>query len=239
MKLTYGNIHNKYDKIGLVAGLGTSLAPFLSKWEYLSKNRKDKYVTFTCNRYYVITKLDADYWVICNPQPKMQIPDIVKEINKRPTTTFVYASSIDHTPENHVKSSLKYDYLPFNQGHKDRKPEMTIQEFLQIKSNYSEKYGYGLSVIVHTLAIALITGCNPIYISGVDFDYSGKGYVNRDAQGGVIMGRIVGPKVKGNVAEDLSILRRTGESIGVEIFTPNKTGYLSNIFKYGTVDDWN
>jgi len=53
----------------------------------------------------------------------------------------------------------------------------TIQEQLQKTSGYRQHYSTGDTVALHVIAFAVIMGCNPIYISGMDLDYQ-KGYAN-------------------------------------------------------------
>ena len=244
MKLELSNIHNKHkDKIGLVAGLGTSLKSVLVSWENLSSD-KENYITFSCNRYHILTNLDVDYWLICNNQPKMQICNFHEDINSK-DNILVYADSVDLTSREAVDSLIINDYLSFDQRHfkgKSCEPiakccshiipkRLTIQEYLQDIAGASERYGYGSSVILHALTLAIISGCNPIYISGVDFDYD-SGYVNVDPDNTQLqLGRAIGHTVKEIVKEDLEIIKRSAELINVKIYTPNADNYLSEIFE--------
>ena len=91
----------------------------------------------------------------------------------------------------------------------------------------------GDSVILHEITIAIITGCNPIYIGGVDLDYSGDGYVNKDPDPhGQQIGANIGPSVYTNVKNDLSIINTMAKNVNIEIFSLNKAGILSEIFEF-------
>ena len=47
-------------------------------------------------------------------------------------------------------------------------PRTTIQEKLKEISGFEQHYSTGESVTLHAIAFAIIMGCNPIYISGMD-----------------------------------------------------------------------
>ena len=47
----------------------------------------------------------------------------------------------------------------------------TIQETLQQSCNHDKHYSTGDSVALHAIAFAIIMGCNPIYVAGMNLDY--------------------------------------------------------------------
>jgi hypothetical protein len=49
---------------------------------------------------------------------------------------------------------------------------LTIQEKLQEITGYSEHYSTGDSATLHMISFAIIMGCNPIYVAGMDLDYA-------------------------------------------------------------------
>ena len=51
----------------------------------------------------------------------------------------------------------------------------TVQEYLKNISNSDQHCSTADTVAIEMLSFAIIMGCNPIYISGMDLDYS-KGY---------------------------------------------------------------
>ena len=89
---------------------------------------------------------------------------------------------------------------------------LTIQEQLQKVSQYTEHYSPGDSVILHAIAFAIIMGCNPIYIAGMDLDYSvgyadGKGASTNDGW----------KREQSNLINDLRILNESAKKRNIEI----------------------
>lgn len=259
MRIQFSDIKDKNKgTIGLVCGLGPSLKNDLKLVEGLSGN-KEKYTTLSCNRYYKLTKIKADYWVIANSQKIMQIPQIIGDANKLNDTILLYADSVDETNKKTVDEKLTNKFIGFDQRHfkgkhcgwgkgKDGRHtccgsieagRLTIQEELVKYVNGGKNYTAGGSVILHVLATAIMVGCNPIYITGVDFNYEGDGYVTKDLthSQGKTMGLTNGPAVKQKVKEDLQIINNLAKEHGVNIYTPTKNGYLDTIFEYKELKD--
>ena len=139
-----------------------------------------------------------DYWVISNTQ--FTIRSQIDQFNKWLVPVF-WASSLDPTPIDFVKERLQPDYLAYRQGgiggdgteayrgctynnfhHDDPKTARTIQEFLRDLSGHTDNYSTGITVAHHMIAFALIMGCHPIFLSGVDLRYDEPGAVNGYAQ---------------------------------------------------------
>ena len=59
--------------------------------------------------------------------------------------------------------------------HKIEEGRLTIQEQLQLLSSAEEHMGPGVSVGFYALLFAILMGCNPIYVAGLDLEVS-KGY---------------------------------------------------------------
>jgi len=94
----------------------------------------------------------------------------------------------------------------------------TIQEFLQNITNTHQHYSTGDSVALHAISFAIIMGCNPIYVSGMDLNYT-KGYANDSIKPAGIGG--TGPSaftpLRENFKNDLQILNKSAESRGIKI----------------------
>ena len=63
--------------------------------------------------------------------------------------------------------------------HRIVKGRKTIQEMLQEYSNHEEHYSTASSVTFHMIAMAILMGCEKIYIAGMDLDYD-LGYANEN-----------------------------------------------------------
>jgi len=188
-KLDFDDIVNSQTgKIGFVLGTGPSLKKYLKQFEELSNN-KEKYCFVSCNDWDIMTKIKVDYWVVANSV--FTVKSRHQRFNAKPNTILVYADSVDLTPRNQVQNLLKNKYLPYDQRHFNNKVcpkrgkcclnqisgRLTIQEYLKKISKALTIYGCGDTVAVHMLSTAVILGCNPIYMVGVDLDYT-KGYVD-------------------------------------------------------------
>jgi hypothetical protein len=83
----------------------------------------------------------------------------------------------------------------------------------------------------------VILGLNPIYVTGIDLDYS-KGYFNnkvnfeqdRMALGMANMNYV--PDYIQRVKKDIGIIRDAAEKIGTKIYSLNETGHLSEVLEY-------
>jgi hypothetical protein len=192
-KLSFDDIRNKEKgKVGIVCGTGGSLKEYHEEFEKLSKTEKDKYCFISCNEWHEKTNLDVDYWVIANNV--FTVEKHFEEFNNH-KSTLIYADSVDVTDREFVEKNLTIDYLPYDQRHNKGIPcskplaccnhiiegRKTISEYLQHITGFEQTYGDCGTVAIHMLAIAVILGCNPIYISGVDMNYK-TGYVDDKKQ---------------------------------------------------------
>lgn len=89
---------------------------------------------------------------------------------------------------------------------------LTIQEELQRKTNHHEHYSPGDTVILHAISFAVIMGCNPIYVAGMDLDYSG-GYVNNNPS----PSDDVWQRQQRNLINDIRIINESAKNINVDI----------------------
>jgi hypothetical protein len=107
---------------------------------------------------------------------------------------------------------------------------LTIQEELQQLSGHAEHIGPGTSVGIFALIFAVLMGHNPIYICGMDMDYS-KGYANPEASGfkhRVNKGAIGHLKKIHceTIESDLRILRESAALLGIDIINLNKNSWF-------------
>ena len=74
---------------------------------------------------------------------------------------------------------------------------------------------------MHMIAFAIIMGCNPIYIAGMDLDYS-QGYA-----GGVGAPRNDDwQKMNYNQTNDMKILNDSAQNVGTKIINLNKNSWF-------------
>ena len=108
------------------------------------------------------------------------------------------------------------------------KDRLTVQEYLQEISGMEQHYGTADTVAFHAIAFAIIMGCNPIYIAGMDLDYN-KGYAQAQAstesflnQGSLGHWELL----KNNIKNDLTILNNSAIIRDIEIINLlNKSWY--------------
>lgn len=96
---------------------------------------------------------------------------------------------------------------------------LTIQEYLQKISDLEQHYGTADTVAFHAIAFAIIMGCNPIYISGMDLNYR-KGYASTQAPTKNFLNNgALGhwELLKNNLINDLTILNKSAINRDIEI----------------------
>jgi hypothetical protein len=183
-KISFDDIRNKEKgKIGIVCGTGGSLKDYHDEFVVLSKNQKDKYCFISCNEWHQKTKLDVDYWVVANSV--FTVSSNYDLFNSRQNTTLIYADSADVNSKS-FEGELKINFIPYDERHFNEQKcfivkdcckniehgRKTIQEYLQQISNHDKAYNSCGTVGIHMIAVAVILGCSPIYVSGIDMDYS-------------------------------------------------------------------
>lgn len=245
------------DKIGFVCGMGPSLKPYLNHLVKASSDKQSN-VFISCNDFDLMTNINADYWVIANSV--LTINNFYHRFNKKSNTTIVYAESVDMTDRDFVSKTLKINYVPYDQRHfggmncndlvnsnlkslggyapngtcckhiiKERR---TIQETLMDITGYEKHYGTGNSVAVHMLSLAVILGLNPIYMCGVDLDYS-KGYID---------GKTFNPDSfdpwMDRIMDDFTIINESAKKIGIEIINLSQESILSKILTTKSESKW-
>ena len=185
---------------------------------------------------------------------------------------FLNCDTVDKTPLDIVKGVIKGSYLPYDNRHVgnrtclenfktldryipkfhtffksccQRKGRLTIQEELQKYTNYEEMISASpFTVSVYCILFAILMGCNPIYINGMDLDYS-------LADG--IFSNLVDEKNWREVfpdfnpgsqtwagwrrdwmKKDFEIMNKSAENVGVEILNLNHNTWYKN-FKPGKI----
>jgi|TARA_R110000824_G_scaffold20875_1_gene78251 hypothetical protein len=133
-----------------------------------------------------------------------------------------------HPPRCFSMSGHSLDGLCCKQNLPARIP---IQEQLQSLCGSDRHYSTGDTVAVHAIAFAIIMGCNPIYVSGLDLDYS-NGYANQEQADWAqkAQGPNAWAPVRKNLENDLDILNESALKKGIEILNLNPKPWY-NSFK--------
>ena len=159
--------------------------------------------------------------------------EILKEFRKHHAennnfnfTKFGNNSVMWQPPRCYSMSGHSLDGRCCRQNNPPRKP---IQEQLQEVSGHDSHYSTGDSVALHAIAFAILMGCNPIYVSGLDLDYN-DGYANSDKNDWKQKSQ--GPNawspVRKNLENDLNILNASAEKRGIKIFTLNEDSWYDS-----------
>jgi hypothetical protein len=106
-------------------------------------------------------------------------------------------------------------------------PRVTLQEELQRLTGATAHYSTGDTVALHAISFAIIMGCNPIYVAGMDLDYN-KGYANPEMKDWKT--KASGPNdwtpVYKNLQNDIKILNHSAKNIGTRIVNLNKDSWF-------------
>ena len=111
------------------------------------------------------------------------------------------------------------------------KTNVTVQELLQNVSGYEKHYSTGDTVILHAIAFAIIMGCNPIYISGMDLDYS-LGYASKMSFPMNLDHYSIWQDGQKNLINDLNILNNSAKNRNINIINLKKEAWYK-VFKNG------
>ena len=109
----------------------------------------------------------------------------------------------------------------------------TIQEALQEISGYDSHYSTGDTVALHAIAFAIIMGCNPIYVTGMDLNYD-KGYANSNVEnpnGNSWKFNTDWKKGQENLLNDLYILNESAKKRNIKIVNLNKEAWYNEFEK--------
>jgi hypothetical protein len=233
-------INKERGKIGLCVATGHSLKPYLDNVVNLSleQKNKDKYVFLSTNHYDSMFNLNANYRIVANNV--LNIESEFRRFNSTPKTMLLYSDSIDITNRNTVKQLMNVDYMGYDQRHFDSKPcpspssccdhiingRLTIQEELQKYTGHIKHYGAGSTGALHMVSFSILMGCNPIYVFGVDLNYS-KGYVNPNFRNP----NSFTPYLD-DILNDFKIIKESADVIGVNIYSTCEGSPINNVIPY-------
>ena len=188
---SFGWFYNREkDKPCLIAGT----APTINNFPFKTFN--GIYITVNDGPIRFKKLFNPNYWVNANyeyPVPEKHL----KDINSFKKTVFIFADSVTYSytkinPE-FLDKNLKVRWFAYDQRHfnhskcqignfacceilKIYPDRITIQEYIQKKFNTEYHYSTASTVSIHALAFAIIMGCNPIYIHGVELPYYKEDY---------------------------------------------------------------
>jgi hypothetical protein len=248
MFLPLNDIKSKYQCPALAIAHGPSLTPFISK---LPNFRELNFKLFGCNDWHKIYSTVPDYWLMANTENTCYTD---KELLNKYQIPFVYADSVDLTDRNWIKDNLTCPVLPYDQRHFNGKTcnellnsekrslggytvngkccnhiipgRLTIQEELQQLAYFPYHYSSGSTAFLHSITLAILCGCNPIYIIGLDLEYS-KGYAGNKQIEQVRWKEL--DNYRQEILDDLSIIRDSAYNIGVDLINLNKNSIFNTI----------
>lgn len=177
------------DKVCLLAGTAPNIINFPFK------KFKGVIVTIGDGPIRLKNYFKPNFWI--NSNSIFPIPDKDYEIiNSFNETVFIFSDSVAYSSlpfdESKVKSKLNVKWYSFDQRHfknekckppkeccriLDSKPgRITLQEVLKEKYKTEGHYSTGSTVAIHGLAYAILMGCNPIIIHGIELPSVTKNY---------------------------------------------------------------
>lgn len=246
-------------KVGIVLGLGNSLnrhGQFL-----VDINESEEYCIISCNN---IDKqapvLKISHWMLAQPadaSSEFYIPNAYNRYNRDLSTVFYYTDCLDLTPVEEVQRLLKVRFNPFDQRHNNSEPcgwlmpngtkptccsriiqgRKTIQEEFRDYCHVKELYGAGDTIAVHMISNAVMLGCNPIFVAGVDLTYQ-NGYVNNTLPETKFRTRLgidsmdKSPEMVERILKDIALIKECAENIGTKIYCLDKNLKISNILPF-------
>jgi len=251
-------------KTGLVFGLGPSLGRHLSQIGQIHQD-KAKYKIVSCNNIdLMVPWLEYDHWMLAQPADRgnpLHIPRAWQRYTSKPNTTFYYTDCLDLTPREDVAKMLKsIRYIGYDQRHWNSQicgwgkleggrhtccsgiiqGRLCIQEEFQVYTG-GEKYGPGDTVGVHMVAMSVMLGHNPIYVTGIDLDYT-DGYVNNkvddpdinmDYRIQIGLSSINrSPIMVDRIIQDLKTIRDSAARIGTNIYALDKDLRINEVFQH-------
>ena len=115
--------------------------------------------------------------------------------------------------------------------------DTTLQERLQQVSGHDQHMGIGQTVGLGAVIFAILMGCNPIYITGLDLDCSAGYAAGKKTLGGYNQGHIDHWKVifRDFLLDDMRIIKESAEMLGIEIINLNKDSW-HDVFLKGKLE---
>jgi len=101
----------------------------------------------------------------------------------------------------------------------------------------------GHTVVIFGIMFAVIMGCNPVYITGMDLDYEA-GYADNDNERGIHTKKHINPGNLGHwkyvyrnfLLDDMKILKESAELLGIKIINLNKNTWY-DVFEFGNLPE--
>jgi hypothetical protein len=216
----------------IVVGHGPSSENIVTK---LNVYKENGFIIIGCNEWNHFYSTTPDYWLNANTIDTIKSK---KNVLNEYMIPFVYANSVDLTDPMWVKDNIKTDVIAFDQRHfngkkcsvcdsfgciKSLEDRLTIQEELQVYTNSEIHYGTGDSIVVHMIAFAVLIGCNPIYVTGVDLDYR-LGYLNN-------VKPTPSPEslYRDNIINDINTINESAKKNGTKIINLNLDSSFNNL----------
>lgn len=179
-------------------------------------------VLMSCNQWFKFFSLPIDYWVIANNE--FSVYKHYELINEHKNTKLLYADSVFNDEERIKTPPLGVDYLKFDERNYNFESNTpNINRLLSTYTNFPEFYKSSATVALHMVAFAIILGCNPIYISGMDLDHK-KGYAfnarpQRTSNDTYLNELDAGRE---SIIKSLIILNSSARNIGTKIYSFDK-----------------
>jgi len=224
-----------------VAVHGPSLVPVRDN--ILALQSRGRALRFSANEWWQFFPTPPDYWVAANNV--LRIEHIAPVVRAHPSVRAVmFADTVDLTPYDSVDALLSCDYVGYDQRHFNSSPctprgaccdrlvpgRETLQEVLQAVAGTDRHYGTGHTVAVHMIAFAILMGCSPIYVAGLDLDYR-LGY----AYGRPSPADTFWDNHRGELEFDLGVLKASADRLGLRLVTLNRNAWYKSLPK-GTID---
>jgi len=119
--------------------------------------------------------------------------------------------------------------------HRALPDRVTIQETLQELSGHPQHFSTGHTVAYFAITAAILMGCNPIYVAGMDLDYSRTGpYATNivDARQHFPPGTYGHFKLfRKHIETDLKIINESAQNRGIKIINLNKDAWYESFEK--------
>ncbi len=259
-------VNSHKGKPGYVIGLGPSLKNDLT---FLENIDRESNCVISCNNVDIMTNIIPHYWMIANNLPEFRVHNNSDRFNKIKESCLVYCYRADGSDYTSTKPGvydrdrlaieekiMSIDFIPFhdsltidNESAKSfNVPEVgtkTLHELYCdcVGGNLMDPVERGASlttVAIHMLKTAMIAGCNPITITGVDLDYT-KGYVNNSPSKGNFqaysrreLGMVLmnGGNEREKTLRYLDLINEDAKRNGVKIYSAIPEGYINSVFEY-------
>lgn len=236
MKLEFKDIVDKYkSKPALVMASGPSLDAYKGN---LAHYKDNGVILVGCNEWYTMYDVTPHYWVLANTI--ITLPREKDMMNQRKATV-VYADSVDLTDRGWIEQNLQCDWMGYDQRHFSGYPccdkkcchhivpgRLTIQEELQRWSAHTVRYGSGDTVALHCITTAVLLGCNPVYVVGMDLDYR-LGYSTNNANLVNLVPPALFDEFMDRILADLTKIRESAEKKGTRIINLNKNSRFKEL----------